>query len=95
MTEWDYLWRQTYWAERGRSGDYVQWVHYEHVWKPDKVNEVQFPDQDGLSNLGREGWELVTMMPTQVALVSRSSPQQGDSYANFTVCLLMFKRSLS
>lgn len=87
------MWRQTYWGEAGRSGDYVQWVTYQHTWKPDRETEVPFPDQNGLDNLGKTGWELVTMTSDQVSLVTRVSPQ-GDSYAQYTTLLLMFKRPL-
>lgn len=93
MSEWEYLWRQTYWAETGRSDGYVQWVSYEHVWKPDRESEELFPNDVGLDRLGRAGWELVAMTPSSVALLTRAS-KQGDSYSNFTVYLLIFKRAI-
>jgi hypothetical protein len=93
MTEWEYLWRETYWAETGRSEGYVHWVSYEHVWKPDRQAAEHFPDDHGLDALGKAGWELVALTPHSVSLLSRVSPQ-GDSYSDFTVYLLMFKRPL-
>jgi hypothetical protein len=92
MTEWEYIWRQTYWAEEGRSGDYVQWISYVHVWKPDLQTELPFPDQEHIDRLGRAGWELVTMAAEPVRMVTSVSPQHGDNYGTFTRYLLMFKR---
>lgn len=48
MTQWQYLWRQTYFVEAERSAEYVTWISYRHVWRPDKATEVAFPHQDGL-----------------------------------------------
>jgi hypothetical protein len=93
MRQWAYLWRETYYKETGRTGDYVQWVTYQHSWKPDLVTEAPFPDQDGLDRLGKAGWELVTMIPRSEALLTRTSPQ-GDSNASYTSFLLMYKRQL-
>lgn len=94
MTEWEYLSRQTYWTEAERSGDYVEWISYRHVWKLDLENESSFPDDAGLDNLGKAGWELIAMVPTSVSLMTRSSPQGNNGYSNFTAYMLMFKRPL-
>ena len=93
MAEWEYLWRQTYWVETERSGGYVQWISYRHAWKPDLENASPFPSDEGLDRLGKAGWELVAMTPSSVSHMTRTS-KQGDSYSNFTVYLLMFKRPL-
>jgi len=93
MTEWEYLRRETYWAETGRSEGYVQWTSYEHVWRPDLQTAEPFPDDHGLDALGKAGWELVALTPCSVSLLSRVSPQ-GESYSNFTVYLPIFKRPL-
>ena len=90
MQEWEYLWRQTFWTETGRSGGYAEYVTYEHMWRPDR-NDVPFPDDDGLERLGRAGWELVTMAPAEVSVLRRTSPQ-GDEYTTVTAYLLVFKR---
>jgi hypothetical protein len=94
MVEWEYLWRRTYWTEVERSGDYVQWITYDHAWKPDRENELPFPGDEGLDRLGKAGWELVTMTPSTVSLMTQTS-KQGDGYSNFTVYLLMFKRPVA
>src|SRR4051794_3710441 len=94
MVEWEYRWRQTYWAETGRSDGYVQSVRYQHVWKPDLENEEPFPDDEGLNLLGKQGFELVAMTASEVPYLTTLSPQRGDSYSAFTVYLLMFKRPL-
>ena len=94
MTEWAYLWRETYWAESSRTKDYIEWIRYQHVWMPDLKTEVPFPDQDGLDSLGKAGWELVTMTSDSVSLATRISPQQGESYSAHRTYLLMFKRPL-
>jgi hypothetical protein len=95
MIKWEYLWRQTYWMEEERSGEYVQWVRYSHVWRPDLDNEEPepFPDDRGLDALGGSGWELVAMTPSPVSLLTRTS-KQGDSYSEAVTYLLMFKRPL-
>jgi hypothetical protein len=90
MQEWEYLWRQTFWAETGRSAGYAEYVTYEHRWRPER-NDVPFPDDEGLARLGRAGWELVTMAPGQDVVLSRASPQ-GNEYTQVTTYLLMFKR---
>ena len=92
MQEWEYLWRETFWAEAGRSDGYAEFITYEHRWRPEH-NDVTFPDDDGLARLGRAGWELVTMAPAQGVVMTRSSPQ-GDEYAQVTTYLLMFKRAV-
>lgn len=94
MVKWEYIWRQSYWSEASRSGDYIQSFSYQHVWKPDLKTEHLFPSQDGIDDLGRAGWELVTVVPGEVALVTRTSPQQGDSYSRFPTSMLIFKRPL-
>lgn len=94
MVEWEYRWRTTYWDESERSDGYVQWVSYRHVWKPDRENVAFYPDDDGLNLLGKDGWELVAVTPSQVSLLTRISPQQGDSYSPYTICTLIFKRPL-
>jgi hypothetical protein len=94
MREWEYLWRQTFWTETGRTGDYVEWVQYEHQWRPGYGREAgPFPDDDALDMLGKLGWELVSMAPAQTSLLTRTSPQ-GDSYSSVTTYLLIFKRPL-
>jgi hypothetical protein len=96
MTKWEYLSRTTYWTETGRGGDYIQWVQYAHVWKPDfNDSEKAFPSDAGLDFLGAGGWELVAVTPSDVSLVTRTSPQQGDAYSQFTIYNLFFKRPLS
>lgn len=91
MTEWEYRWRQTFWSETGRSDGYVQHVRYKHVWKPDLENEVPFPDEEALNDIGKHGWELAAMQPSPVSLLTSTS-RQGDSYSQATVYLLIFKR---
>jgi hypothetical protein len=93
MMTWEYLWRKTHWAEEGRSGDYVKWVTYSHVWKPDRETVELFPNDHGFDDLGKAGWELVAMTPEMVSLLTRQSPQ-GDTYSQFQTYLLMFKRPL-
>lgn len=95
MSQWEYLWRKTYWVEASRSGDYVEWLTYKHVWKPDRQTESPFPNNDGLDQLGSDGWELVATMPEPTAYVTRISPQQGESVTNFTCWTLVFKRPLA
>ena len=92
MVVWEYLWRETYWATTGESDGYVSWVSYEHVWKPDLETAELFPNDNGLDALGRQGWELVAMVPVPVSLVTRRSKQSGDSYSQFFTFTLMFKR---
>lgn len=95
MSEWAYIWRDTYWTEAERSGGYVTTIRYQPVWKPDLRTEVPFPDQDGIDALGKGGWELVTITTAQVSLPTCSSPQQGETYSLFTVNRLFFKRRLT
>ena len=89
---WEYLLRDTYWVEAERQGDYVQWVRYSHVWKPDLNGpEEVYPSEKSLNILGGQGWELVAV----TCLRSRSSrayPQQGESYSWFNVFSFIFKR---
>ncbi len=93
MTKWEYIWRPTYWTEASRQGDYVQWVSYKHVWKPDLNGpEEPFPSQGGIDGLGAKGWELVTVLDAFVSLATRISPQNGDAYSQFSAPTLIFKR---
>jgi hypothetical protein len=95
VKEWEYLWRQTFWTESGRNGDYVEWISYEHQWRPVAASAATepFPNDAGLDRLGKSGWELVSMAPGQASLLTRASPQ-GDSYSSVTTYLLIFKRPL-
>lgn len=86
MTKWQYIVLSSWWRETGRDGDEI---HYEHVWMPrDEIVEFAV----GLtSDVGSDGWELVTVTTSVVALMTRETPSGGD-YTNHPTHKLFFKR---
>jgi hypothetical protein len=89
---WEYRWFGTFWAEAGRSKEYLTTVSYAHRWSPDGESEQPWPDEDGLNSLGREGWELVAVTRGSVTLITTISPQGNDGYNSFPTYTLAFKR---
>lgn len=45
--------------------------------------------------LGMAGWEMISMTPEKALLPTRISPQQGESYTEYTTYLILFKREAS
>lgn len=92
MTRWEYKWLRTFWVETERDGGYVTRISYGHRWRPDGATERPFPDEDGLNELGSEGWELVALSPSSETHQTVISPQGNDSWTSFAVQTLAFKR---
>ena len=96
-TKWEYLWRETYWTETARTENYGGVIGYDHFWKYDLSGEEppeQFPSDRGLDYLGRDGWELVAILPGSKNLLTEDNPQKGPIYSQFPVYTLIFKRPL-
>lgn len=95
MDGWEYKWRGTLWVEASRSEDYLTRIEYEHRWRPDGESERPWPDEEGLNELGAEGWELVSAARGAVSLRTVISPQGNDGYESFPTYALAFKRARS
>jgi hypothetical protein len=92
VLRWEYLVRRTQWVEASRTADYITWIKYRHIWHPDGEAESEYPSDSGFNALGQCGWELAAMTSGQASLLTRSSPQGGDSYTSFPVHTMIFKR---
>lgn len=93
MIKWDYLILTSWWEEAGRTDDYLTRIQYRHVWKPGE--EVEEFASGMTKNLGAAGWELVSTATESTSHRTVVSPQGNDSWGNFPVYRLFFKRPAS